>query len=297
MSSLDDIERAITELNLTTKAGTDKRILDDSYAALGKAVHKPQQMTKIGIWSKVTRNRLAVPTAVAAIILLAFSLFINSRNDVAFNAGKIYVALNRIENIHITTFRADQASPDQQVWTSKTLGVKLLKTGFGNQAEYTLWDVNNRVKMVKFLSSNSIKTEPITQLMLTELDKSGAGLADAVPFPDRNDIPKDAQWNRIDELALSAAVPGTKAYELVWMAKSTVSGSGVYKKWRVYSEKRTDLPKRIEWYSKSGPEEEYRFDKFAVVAYPSENEIVSIIRNVFGRPENPEYIGTPEAHR
>ena len=35
MSSADNIEKAIAELNLTTKAETDKHILDDSYAALG----------------------------------------------------------------------------------------------------------------------------------------------------------------------------------------------------------------------------------------------------------------------
>jgi hypothetical protein len=297
MSSLNDIERAIAGLNLTTKAETDKRILDDSYAALGKATHKPQKMTGNGVWSVIAQRRFAVPAAVAAMILLAFSLFINSRNEAAVNAGKIYIALSRVDNIHISEFRADQTSPDRQIWTSKTLGVKLLKTEFGNQAEYTLWDMKNRTKMEKYLSSNSIQTEPITQMMLAELEKSGAVLADAVPFTDRNDIPKDAQWNRIDDQALSITVPGTKAYELRWIEKSTDSRVVLYRKWRVFAENRTNLPKRIEWYSKTGTEDDYGFEKFVIIVYPNEDEIQEVIRNIFGRQDSPEFIGTPGAQR
>jgi len=297
MSSADNIERAIAELNLTTRAETDKRILDDSYAALGKAVHKHQQMTGISIWSMITRTRFTVPAGIAAMILLAFSLFINFRDDVAVNAEKIYGALSRVENIHISTYRPGQTSPDQQVWASETLGVKLLKTGLGNRAQYTLWDTENRIKMVKFLSSNSIQTEPITKLMLTELEKSAADSADMVPFSDRDDIPQEAQWIRIDDKEVSSAVPGTKAYELDWIDKSTDSQLALHKKWRVFAEDHTSLPKRIEWYSKAGPEDDYGFEKFLVITYPSEDEIQDIIRDVFGRQDDPGFIGTPEAYR
>ena len=294
MSSADNIEQAIADLNLTTKAETDKRILEDSYAALGKAVHK-QQMT--GIWSMITRNRFAMPAAIAAMILLAFSLFIHFRTDGAINAEKIYVALNKAENIHISTYRAGQTSPDQQVWASESLGVKLFKTGFGNEAQYTLWDMKNKIKMVKFLSSNSIRTEQITQSMLSELEKSAATSADIVPFSERDDIPKDAQWIRINDKEVSSAVSGTKAYELSWIEKNTDSQSALYKKWRVFAENRTSLPKRIEWYYKTSPEGDYGFEKYVVITYPSEDKIQDIIRDIFGRQDVPGFIGTPEAQR
>lgn len=297
MSSVDNIEQAIADLNLTTRAETDKRILDDSYAALGKAVHKQQPMTGIGIWKIVIRKRFAVPAAVAAMILLAFSLFVSVGTDNAVSAGKIYGALSHVENIHISTYRAGQTSPDRQVWASETLGVKLFKTEIGNQAQYTLWDMKNRVKMVKFLSSNIVQTEPITQLMLTELENSAVDSADMVPFSDRNEIPRDAQWVRIDDGEVSVAVPGTKAYDLSWIDKSTNSQVVLFKKWRVFAEDRTGLPKRIEWYSKTGPEDEYGFEKLVVIAYPSEDEIQDIIRDIFGRQDDPEFIGTPGAQR
>ena len=301
MSSADNIERAIAELNLTTRAGTDKRILDDAYAALGKAVHKQQPMTNTGIWRMVVRSRFAVPTAIAAMILLAFALFVNIRTEKAVNIEGIYGALSKVENIHISEFQTGRTSPDQQVWASETLGVKLFRTEAGNQAQYTLWDTQNRVKMIKFLSSNSVQTIPITLQMLAELEKSTAGSADMVPFSDTNDIPDEAQWDRIEDPAVTAVVPGTKAYDLIWIGKSTDSQAVVYRKWRVFAEDRTNLPKRIEWYAKSRPEDEYGFEKFIVIAYPSEDEIQNIILNIFGppddRPDDPEYIGTPGARR
>jgi hypothetical protein len=297
MSSADNIERRIADLHMTTRAETDKRILDDAYTALGKAVHKQQPAAGVGVWSVFIRNRFAVPAAIAATILLVFSLFINIRGDKAVSAEKIYVALSQAENIHITTYRAGQTSPNQQVWASETLGVKLFKTEIGSQAQYTLWDTKNKIKMVKFLSSNSIRTEPITPQMLAELENSAVDSVDMFPFSDSNDIPEGAQWVHTDSRQVSVAVPGTKAYDLNWIEKSTDSQTALHGKWRVFAEDRTGLPKRIEWYSKTGPEDEYEFEKFLVITYPSENEIQDIIKEIFGRQDDPEFIGTPGAYR
>jgi len=301
MSSADNIERAIADLNLTTRAETDNRILGDAYAALGKAVHKQQPTTDIGIWRLVVRSRYAVPAAIAATILLAFALFVNIRTGKTVDIEGIYGALSKAENIHISKFQAGRTNPDQQVWACETMGVKLFKTELGNRSQYTLWDTQNRVKMIKFLSTNSVQTVAINQQMLTELEKSAAVSADMVPFSDRNDIPSDAQWNRIDDREVSAAISGTKAYDLIWTAESTDSQAAVHRKWRVFVEDRTNLPKKIEWYAKIRPEDEYAVERFVVIAYPSEDEIQDIIRNIFGPrdgwPDDPVYIGTPGAQR
>jgi len=297
MNSADDIERRIADLHLTTRAETDERILEDAYVALGKSVNKQKPETGIGVWNMFTRNRFAIPAAIAAMILLVFALFVNTRSDEAVGAEKIYAALGRVENIHISTYREGQTNPEQQVWASESLGVKLFKTEIGNQAQYTLWDMKNRVKMIKFLSSNSVRTEPITQLMLAEFEKSATNSSDIVPFSGRSDIPKEARWRRIDDQSEVAPSPGTKAYELNWIDKSTDSQAVLYKKWRVFADDRTSLPKRVEWYSKAGSEDEYGFEKYAVIAYPSEDEIQYIIKDIFGRQDDPQFIGTPGANR
>jgi hypothetical protein len=264
-------------------------------------VHKQQPTTDTGIWRMVVRSRFAVPAAIAAMILLAFALSINFQTGKAVSIEGIYGALSEVENIHISKFQAGRTSPDQQVWASETLGVKLFETEVGNRAQYTLWDTQNRVKMIKFLSTNSVQTIQITQQMLAELDKSAAGSADMVPFSDRNDIPEEAQWNRIDDREVSAAIPGTQAYDLTWIVKSTDSQAAVHRKWRVFVEDRTNLPRKIEWYAKTRPEDEYVVERFVVVAYPGEDEIQDIIKNIFGprdgRQNDPEPIGTPGAQR
>ena len=301
MSSVDNIERAIAELNLTTRAETDKRILDDAYAALGRSVHKQQPTTDTGIWRMLVRSRFAVPTAIAAMIMMAFALSVSYQAGKAVSIEEIYGALSEVENIHISKFQAGRTSPDQQVWASENLGVKLFKTEVGNQAQYTLWDTKNRVKMIKFLSTNSVQTVAITQQMLAGLDKLAPGPDDMVPFSDINDIPGQAQWNRIDEREVPAAIPGTQVYDLIWVVQSTDSPAAVYRKWRVFVTNRTNLPRKIEWYAKIRPEDEYVVERFVVIAYPPEDEIQNIIKNIFGprdgRPDDPEYIGTPGAQR
>jgi hypothetical protein len=294
MSSADNIERAIAELNLATKVETDRRILDDASAALSKGVDK-QRPT--GIWQIILRNRFAVPTAIAATILLALALFVNMQIGKTVKIERIYGALNKVENIHISEFQAGRTSPNQQVWSSETLGIKLFRTEIGNQAQYTLWDSKNKVRMIKFLSSNSIQTEPITEQILDELEKATFDSNDMVPFSDRNNIPKEAQWICLNDREVSAAVPGTKAYDLNWITKSTNSQTVFHRKWRVFADSRTGLPKRIEWYSKAGTEDDYEFEKFAVVAYPGEDEIEKKVQDVFGRRDGPGFIGTPEAYR
>jgi hypothetical protein len=133
--------------------------------------------------------------------------------------------------------------------------------------------------------------------LLTELEKSAATSADIVPFSERDDIPTEAKWIHIDDKEVTSVVPGTKAYELSWIEKNTDSQSALYKKWRVFAENRTILPKRIEWYSKAGTEGDYGFEKYVVITYPSEDKIQDIIRDIFGRQDDPEFIGTPGAHR
>lgn len=294
MSSADNIERAIAELNLTTRAETDRRIFDDASAALAKGVDK-QRPT--GIWQIVLHSRFAVPTAIAATILLVLALFLTTQTTKTIKIEGIYGALNKVENIHISEFKAGRTSPDQQVWASESLGVKLFKSGIDNQARYTLWDTKNRVKMIKFLSSNSIQTEPITGEMLAELEKVTFDSNDIIPFPDRNDIPKQAQWVRIDDRGVSAAAPGAAAYDLTWIAKGKDTQAALHRKWRVFADNRTSLPKIIEWYSKAESEDEYGVDKKFIIAYPSEDEIEKKVQDVFGRRDEPGYIGTPEAYR
>jgi hypothetical protein len=289
MNHGDDVERAIAELHLTTKAETDERILGDAFVALGGAVQEPQPETAGNIWRTIMTSRAAVPAAVAAVILVAFALFFNLPSRRAVTVARIYGALGKVENIQISKFQAGQADPDRQLWASETLRVKLFKSGSGNQEQLALWDISNRVKMTAYLSS--VQTETITEQMLAELEQSTARFSGLVPFSDMSDVPEGAHWNRVDDPEVAAIAPGTEAYELTWME------AVARRKWRVFVDVRTNLPKRAEFYAKLKPEDDYTIETITVVAYPSESEIQALVENIFGRPGDPVYRGTPGTDR
>lgn len=301
MNSPDSIERAIAQLHIKTRAETDRRILDDASAALHAGVQKRPFEIDGGAWRTGLIIRIARPALVAAAILVAFALFFTVLPKAEPTVGEIHKAFTKAENTCVSTFQAGKTEPFQQVWTSQTLNVKLFKLGSGNQAQFALWDVPIRVKMIKFLASDSVRTEAITEQMLAELDKSVAQTSRLFPFSDANGIPEGAQWNKVDESRVAARVPETKVYELTWTEAGGAPEALAYRKCRLFVDTRTHLPKRAEWYAKARPEDEYTFETFTVVSYPSDSEIQDLVRNTFGprpgRPDEPEYIGTPGTDR
>jgi hypothetical protein len=297
MEPADSLERAIEQLHVTTRAETDRHILDDAFAALMKPASKEQAGTTD--WRTPAIRRIAIPVAVAAAVLLAFIFFFEASSQKAVTLGQIQTALAKADNLCISTYRAGEAEPFRQVWSSKPLGVKLFKVGRGNQAQFTLLDVVNAAKRTKFVSSGYIQTEAISQSMIAELEKSQAESFGLLPFSDANDVPDDAQWSHLDDRQVAATVPGADVYDLTWVPKTAPSESGMHRLCRLFVDARTHLPERAEWYTKTTPEDEYGFEVFAVVAYPDQSDIQAIVRNTFGpRPsEEPEYIGTPGADR
>jgi len=300
MNSPDNIERAISQLHIKTRAQTDKRILDDASAALAAGVQK-QPFDLGGDRRTGWVIRIARPALAAAAIIVAFTLLFRVLPGAEPTVGEINKAFAKAQNTCVSTFQVDKTEPFQQVWTSQTLNMKLFKVGAGNQAQFALWDIPIRVKMIKFLTSDSVRTEAITDQMLAELDKSAAQTSRLFPFSDADGVPADAQWNKVDQSQVATAVPQTKVYDLTWAAASEAPGAIAHRKCRFFVDIHTHLPRRAEWYAKSRPEDEYTFETFTVVSYPSEGEIQDLIRNTFGprpgRPDEPEYIGTPGMDR
>lgn len=298
MNPADDIERSIAELHLTTKTRTDERILDDAFAALRDGLQSHGVRNGEGIWHVVLASRMTRLLAAAAVILVAIGLLLSIPTETG-TIKEMYEALGEVGNICVSTFQAGRTDPYQQVWTSQTLKVKLFKAGSGEQAQFALWDGPNKVKMTMYLSS--VQTEKLTDEMLTDLEKSVAPAQDVVPFSDLSDVPADAQWKQVEDPEVAGALPGARAYDLIWTQTGAASAGGAHRMWRFFLDARTGLPRRAEHYAKSKPEVEYAFQTFAVFSYPTESEIKDLIRNTFGPPESrydsPEPIGTPGAYR
>lgn len=299
MEPADGLERAIEQLHMTTRTDTDRRILDDAFAALlGSAARKPPG-TEIRDRRLLAIHRIAIPAGVAAVILVGFILFVGIPSQRTATLRQIQTTLAKVDNVCISMFRAGETEPFRQVWASKPLGVKLFKIGRGNQAQFTLWDVPNGAKRTKYVSSGYIQTETIPEPMLADLQKSEAQSFGLIPFADANGVPEDAQWNQLDDREVAAEIPGSEVYDLTWATERTASEVGMVNRWRLFADARTNRPKRAEWYTKLAPEDEYGFEIFAVVTYPSESDIQTLVRNTFGpRPsDDPERISTPGAER
>jgi hypothetical protein len=299
MEPADNIERAIEQLHMRTRAETDRRILNDAFAALLGSASGESSGIGTPRWHITTIRRFAVPAAVAAALLVGYVLFIGVPSDEMATLSQIQSNLAKMDNICISTYRAGETEPFRQVWVSKPLNLRLFKVGRGNQAQFTLWDVPNNTKKTKYVSSGYIQMEIIPQPMLVELEKSEADSFGLVPFSDANDLPAEAQWTHLEDREVAAVIPGAEVYDLTWTPRGTTGEIPMQKMWRLFVDPRTKRPKRAEWYTKLTPEDDYGFELFSVVTYPDESDIQNLVRSTFGpRPSDvPEYISTPGADR
>ena len=290
---MDNIEHRIEQLHLSTSAETDKRILDDAFVALKMGL----QTQKTGIRQWLLTNRMAKPLAAAAVILIAVILFMSLPDKGFDSVEDFYSNLGGVANVCVSTFSPGQTEPDQQVWTSQDLKVRLFKTGIGDQARYSLLDLGNKVQTTMFLSN--VKTEPLTEEKLRDLRQSMTPSFALAPFFNAADVPDGAKWHIVTDPAVVAAVPRCKVYELVWEQESASSEGFTLRKWRVFVDVKTHLPKRTESYVKA--DSEYRLEKFALVTYPGQSEIKNVVASTIGRTRestgDPEYIGTPGIDR
>lgn len=295
MNPVENIESRVEQLHVGTGAETDKRILNDSFAALASGL----QERRGGAWRMVLSSRIARPVTAAAVILIAVALFVSMPRKGADTVEGFYRTLSGAGNICVSTFEAGQTSPHQQVWASQSLKVRLFKTGSGEQARFALWDASSNVQMLMFLSE--VQTVPLTEEKLAEFEKSVALSSGVAPFSDVKDVPERARWSRVNDPAVEAVIPGCAVYDLVWVQQNAISEGGAYRMWRVFVDTTTHLPMRAESYAKSEPEGEYTLTSFVVVTYPSESEIQDIVASTFGPPGSrtggPEYMGTPGTDR
>lgn len=288
MNPADNIESAIEKLQITTTAETDAHILDDAFAALEESTQKQPPDVAQSVGQRTLIIRIAELAAVAAVVLVIFALFFGIFDAKAIELHRLYEALAKVQNISISSFVSDKTEPAQKVWASRTLNIKVQETE--NQA--VLFDIPNRIRKIKDFNTSSIQTTIVPLDFLAKVEDSIAGSFGLLPFPDINDVPEDYQWNRVDDTRVAAIVPGTEVYELTWLEKD-----GLPRKWRVFVDAGTDLPKRVEWYHKLKPEEDYRFATFTVITYPGERQIQLLVRETFGSDagtqNEPEFLSTP----
>ncbi len=230
-----------------------------------------QRKSSTGKW-----NRRLKPVAAAAVLMIAAAVFfLNMPTASAVNISQIYQAIAKVKNVYVASFVPGEPEPIQEKWVSRTYGFRLTRDSTGS----VLWDVENKVKKIKPMNSDAIKTSSLSPDIANQAKKTLEGSLGLIPFSDMSDIPEDAQWEKVDEKSIRVNIPGTEVYDLIWEKKK---GSFIrYRKWRVFVDIDTKLPKKTEWYRQFSPEDGYEFFRFVKVTYPSDNEIENTIQSKF----------------
>lgn len=291
MNPSDNIERAVEQLNITTRPQTDRHILDDAFAALEKAVHRKSTDIKFAAQRRTLVIRVSQIAAVAAVIIVFFALFYNS-TAANIKFSDIYQALGAVENICITTFEPPDNEPVRIEWVSQALNIDMFRIG----EQLVLWDIENKAEITKNVSAGSVRTQRLSPEMLTKVKQSTSQRFGLVPFSSLSGL-SGALWSRVENSQAEPDMSGTDIYDLIWPEEDPASGSQKFRKWRIYLDRDTKLPKRANWYTKLQSEQEYKLESFSVITYPSRNRLQVLVRSTFPQtatqPREPEYIGTP----
>jgi hypothetical protein len=299
MNSADHIERAIREFRVTTKAETDRHILDDAFAAFETSARREAIGLKPSIWRSTVLRRVAAVAAVAAAILIVFSVFFRTPPAKALTLAQVSEALAEVRNVCVLKVAAPDEAVKQRVFSSQDLGLVLFQTERMSDTEFVLWDVRNKLSKQKYQSRDAVRTERPSDEVLARFKEYIDRNLELVPFSGLTQAPDSHQWDRVQEPEVAATVPGTEVYDLTWPDRDAKSSSITgLRKWRVFTDIRTNLPRRMEHYWKQTGQEQYQLEGSEVVTYPTESEIMLLIKDIFGpddgRSQEPGYIGTPE---
>jgi hypothetical protein len=210
MNFADNIERSIEKLHISTKAETDELILEDAYAALESTKKEGSGQGEKNIWQTLFANKIVQYTAVAALVIIGFTIFFKSLIPEPTVSMRIDTALKKADNICISNFHAADTEPYEQVWFSQTLRVQLVRTIENNQERFALTDIPNKVRMFSYSSSDRIQREAVTENMLTGFEKSMIQNSGLITFLNSNEFTEDLHWQHVIDPAAAAQLPGAK---------------------------------------------------------------------------------------
>ncbi|MFA5553732.1 MAG: hypothetical protein WCZ89_02135 [Phycisphaerae bacterium] len=207
--------------------------------------------------------------AAAAVIIMAVSILIyNIPSATAVSIEQVYQAIQKAVNIHITRYTPDSIEPIQERWISKSLRLYILKTSEGT----AVWDLSNRKHILRAKDSLATEVFSLSETAINNIRQKITGPLELTPFENISQIPADAKWNKINGVYLE----GSDVYELLW-TRITQGQSLLAFKWRVYIDKQTQLPSRVELYQKLPDEAEYNLITANEIKYLSDEDIINLL--------------------
>ena len=212
--------------------------------------------------------------AIAAMTIVAIWLFVGTLAK-AVKFDDIYNAIGKIQNICLISGTSEVAEATQKVWISKDLDIKL----FYSANHWTLWDVQNRVRKSRTSESAYLETNNLDDAELMNVRQTMDIPLALLPFQSPHSLPDKYDWKSLSDKEVIGQFSNTQVYDLLWSDK-TVNGSLVYYRWRVYINKDTLLPKRVEYWQKHLSVGKYELKNWTNITYPQTHDIEKLIHEI-----------------
>jgi len=211
--------------------------------------------------------------AAAAVFIVVALLLLNMQTAQAVTIDQIYKAIEKARNVYISKSSPDDVEPVEERWISRPLNIYMSKTG----KEMVLWDLKNKVRKTKRLGTDLVEIILLSDDLIAEIEKRITGSLGLMPLSDKSEMPPGAEWNQVKSEDIKDTVKGTEIYDLTWVERK-YGGSVMLRRWRVFADSDTNLPRRIEWYQRSDTENEYTLMPLIKVEYLSKDEIQAVIK-------------------
>ena len=244
----------------------------------GREQFRNEDLTETAKPKTVSNNlrpllRVALPVAAAIVIAVGLLFYVPSAK--AFTIGQIYKAVDTVRNIYISSFVPDRQGPVQQVWISRSSELYVTRTG----NELTLWSIAESMQKTKDLGTGAIRQVSLDIDGLAAVRAKIYGSLGIMPFGMSSDVPQDAVWTEITDSDLLAKAENTKVYELSWI-ELAYDGSTVQRKWRVFTDASTKLPRKVQWFIQSASDAQPVLELTMLIEYPSNKEVLTKVQSM-----------------
>ncbi|MBN1764515.1 MAG: hypothetical protein JW860_04595 [Sedimentisphaerales bacterium] len=221
--------------------------------------------------------RWLMPTAAAAVVLVAAGLMFWSSGLEADNLGRMNEAVAKLKNIHISRFNPETNQIIQETWVSRSLDMIIFK----DTRQVVVWDISDRKIITKYLDTGTVEKDSVSGIRLERMKGNIQSSLGLVPFTDmaRGSLPAGAQCQEVEAPLSKENMAGLKVFDLIWTKKNS-NGDPVYSKWRGYIDEETGLPGKTEFYRKSMGESDYRLEDVTLIEAVSESRIKEIVQEI-----------------
>jgi len=201
--------------------------------------------------------------SIAAILLVALTLSLHTSSVKALSLAKIFSNAEKHENVYISIFSPGKTEPTKERWISRSLNFKIYKTG----DELALSDFTNKEEITKNLTSGLNESRPLTQEQITNFKFS---IQYTLSSGSTYFLPND-ELRHITNLSITE---NGDNYEITWREEHY--NMFVDHRLKVFTDSASDLPFRMENYSKISTDEKYNLDTITTFQYLSEAELAAV---------------------